>query len=84
MTHPCMLPTDASGDLPGGEYHHASGKVHHGQGVPTEGGADTAGVPNLAAQCGALQGHPTVQVSGGDQDGDGWVSRAPQKPRSEK
>lgn len=62
---PCMFPTDAAGDRPGREHHHAAGKVHRGQGVPAEGGADEAGVPDPAPQCGAVQRHPTVQVSTG-------------------
>ena len=66
---PQMFSADAAGDLPDGEHHHAAGKVHHGQGVPTEGGADEAGVPDPAAQRGAVQGHAPVQVSGGGRRG---------------
>ena len=60
-----MFPADAAGDLPDGEHHHAAGKVHHGQGVPAEGGTDEAGVPDPAPQRGAVQGQPPVQVSSG-------------------
>lgn len=65
---PVVFPADSAGDLPDGEHHHAAGKVHHGQGVPAEGGADEAGVPDPAPQRGAVQGHPSVQVSGGGWD----------------
>lgn len=81
---PARFPADAAGDLPGGEHHHAAGKVHHGQGVPAEGGTDEAGVPDLAPQRGAVQGSPTIQVSGADPKGKGWVLRAPRKLKSEK
>lgn len=77
---PDILPADAAGDLSGGEHHPAAGKVHHGQGVPAEGGADAAGVQDPAPQCGAVQGHPTVQVS----DGGSPRRGAPRKPRSGK
>lgn len=77
---PDMSPADAAGDLSGGEHHPAAGKVHHGQGVPAEGGADAAGVQDPAPQCGAVQGRPTVQVS----DGGCPRRRAPRKPGSGK
>lgn len=60
-----MFPADAAGDLPDREHHHAAGKVHHGQGVPAEGGADETGVPDPAPQRGAVQGYSPVQVRGG-------------------
>lgn len=81
---PARFPADAAGDLPGGEHHHAARKVRYGQRVPSEGGADKAGVPDLAPQRGAVQGPPTIQVSGADPKGKGWVLRAPRKLRSEK
>lgn len=66
---PQVFSADAAGDLPDGEHHHAAGKVHHGQGEPAEGGADKAGAPDPAAQCGAVPGHAPVQVSGGGPGG---------------
>ena len=65
---PQTFPADAAGDLPDGGHHHAAGKVHHGQGVPAEGGPDEAGVPDPAPKRGAVQGPRPVQVS----RGGGW------------
>lgn len=44
-----LVPTDTTGDLPGREHYRVAGEGHHGQGVPTEGGADQAGVQDPTA-----------------------------------
>lgn len=46
------------GDHLGRVHHHAARKVHHGQEVTTEGGADEAGVPDPESQHGVAWRHP--------------------------